>query len=74
MITVTFHCDGCTATAEGKTWLGREFISVSGRDHGFGSYKYDTALDVVPNGWLYPCPAGATYCPTCAAAFREETP
>lgn len=67
MITATFHCGGCDAKAEGSKPLGRQFQSISGRPYGFGSYRYDTAVDVVPDGWMYPCSAGACYCPKCAA-------
>lgn len=65
MITVTFHCGGCSATAHGSKPLERHFESLTGRAYGLGSYRYDNALVAVPEGWLYPCPAGAAYCPEC---------
>lgn len=68
MITLTFSCDGCNAEAKGTRWLGREFKSLSGRGYGFGSYRYDTAQDVAPLGWVSFDPyTGCTYCPECWA-------
>jgi hypothetical protein len=66
VITLTFECGGCFAKAQGTTWLKREFVSVSGRSHGIGSYRYDTPEDVAPEGWIAFDPyTGCTYCPKC---------
>ena len=71
MITVTFHCGGCNATAQGKKSLGRHFEGTHG-NYGFGAHVYDTALDVVPDGWLYPCIIGCAYCPACKAELEGK--
>ncbi len=73
MITVTFHCSGCSAKAEGKAPLRRRFESFSGRSYGIGSYTWDTPADVVPPGWLDSDLIGATYCPTCMSELAAST-
>ena len=71
MITVTFHCGGCSATAQGTKPLDRKFLSLNGRGYGFGRHQYDTALDAIPEGWLYPCIVGCAYCPDCRKGLEE---
>ena len=66
MITLTFKCGGCPKEAEGTTWLRRRFVSISGKSYGIGHYEYDTAEDVMPEGWVAFDPwTGCTYCPEC---------
>ena len=68
MITVTFHCSGCSATAPGKRPLERHFTSISGRAYGLGSYQDDRPADVAPDGWIAHDPyTQVTYCPDCWA-------
>lgn len=75
-VRVTFHCGGCDAVADGTRALQQRFVSFSGRGHGFGSYEYDTARDVVPSGWVAYDMIGATYCPKCAEELwpAQESP
>ena len=71
MITVNFECGGCFAKEEGTTWLKRSFASVTGKTHGFGTYKYDTPQDVAPEGWIAFDPyTGCCYCPDCWAEIE----
>ena len=73
MITVTFSCCGCDAVAKGTEGLRRQFLSITGRDYGFGSYRYDTAEDVTPEGWIAFDPyTGCTYCPDCWASIKDQ--
>ena len=66
-VQVTFHCGGCDATAEGTAPLRVEFVSFSGRGHGFGQVRpRNTVEDVTPKGWVaYDPYTYCTYCPTC---------
>lgn len=67
-VTVNFACGGCDATAPGTRPLGRSFVSITGKGHGFGSYRYLTAQDVAPDGWTAFDPyTGCCYCPKCWA-------
>lgn len=72
-ITATFRCDGCDAKAEGTKPLGRQFHGITGRAHGFGHHRYDTANDVVPDGWTAYCIIGCCYCPACTAELNKPT-
>ena len=64
MIKILFECGGCDAKAEG--WLKREFVSISGRSWGFGSYRETKAQEAAPEGWVAFDPyTGCTYCPEC---------
>ena len=65
MITVTFHCGGCFARAEGTAPLRRKFRSFAGRSHGIGVFDWDTPDKVTPEGWTASDLIGATYCPDC---------
>lgn len=66
VISVTFHCGGCLAVAEGTGRLSRTFVSVTGKSHGIGSYQYNIPQDVAPEGWIAFDPyTSCTYCPTC---------
>ncbi len=72
-IRVVFECGGCDATAEGTTWLKKEFVSFSGRSHGFGrAVPANTVEDVTPEGWVAFDPyTYCTYCPTCWAGIEQ---
>jgi len=65
-VKVLFECGGCFAKAEGTSALTREFMSISGKRHGFGSYQYSTPQEVAPDGWIAfdPNTCGC-YCPKC---------
>ena len=64
-VKVQLECDG---------FLRKEFVSVSGRSYGIGSFQpANTVEDLAPEGWVpwdpYTC---ATYCPKCWAEITEE--
>jgi hypothetical protein len=72
MMTLTFACSGCSATAQGTRALGRTVDSINGRGYGFGSYRYNTPQDVAPDGWIAFDPyTGYTYCPQCWGEITE---
>lgn len=75
-VTVKFSCGGCDAVADGTTFLRREFVSVSGRSYGFGSFRPANAVeDVTPEGWVAFDPyTGCCYCPTCWASIVDAKP
>jgi len=66
-VRVLFECNGCDAKAEGTAPLRKRFVSVSGRDHGFGAARWEnTPDDVAPVGWIAADPyTYVTYCPEC---------
>jgi len=71
-VQVLFECGGCSATAKGTHWLTREFVSVSGRSYGIGSYHYSTPQDVAPDGWIAFDPyTGCCYCPSCWSEIKD---
>lgn len=72
MITLTFHCGGCDATAPGTRHLTRHFRSLNGQGWGFGTYEYEDARAVCPEGWIAYDLIGATYCPKCTAEIFPE--
>lgn len=74
MIRALFCCDGCDATAESTEWLRKEFVSFSGRSHGFGSARWqNTPDDVAPEGWIAADPyTFCTYCPKCWAEIESH--
>lgn len=64
MIKVTFQCDGCDASE--SECLEREFVSLTGRPWGFGSYREKSVREVTPKGWIaFDRYTGCTYCPAC---------
>ena len=72
-ITVQFACGGCDNTAIGIAPLTRFFSSISDRPWGVGSYRYTTARDVVPEGWVAFDPhTGACYCPNCWVGIQQK--
>lgn len=75
-VRVIFECSGCDAKAEGAGRLEKRFVSVSGRDHGFGAARWKVRVeDVVPEGWVAFDPyTYMTYCPKCWAAIEGEGP
>ena len=71
-VTVHYECDGCFAKAEGKEPLRLQFVSVSGRSHGFGAPRpVNSPESVAPDGWwaFDPC-TYCCYCPTCRASIE----
>lgn len=77
-VKVTYSCGGCGTTAEApELTVTREFVSVSGRDHGVGGYV-QSPVDVVagaPEGWVPFDPwTQATYCPECWAQIDSAEP
>lgn len=73
MITVTFHCGGCDAKAEGTAPLREKFYGLNGRPYGFGNYIWDTPEEVKPEGWTASDIIGATYCPGCTKSLVQDT-
>ena len=73
MITLTFNCGGCNAVEKGTSWLKREFVSVNGKSHGFGSFQMvNTPQDLAPEGWIAFDPVtSCTYCPECWAEIEK---
>ena len=72
MITVTFHCGGCSAKAEGTSNVKQTFHGITGRPHGFGSYVEEKPSTKAPEGWVAFDIIGATYCPKCAEEIWPE--
>ena len=74
-VRVMFECDGCDAKAEGTAPLRKRFVSVSGRDHGFGTARWEnTPDDVAPEGWVAADPyTYVTYCPKCWHEIESGT-
>lgn len=74
MITVTFHCGGCDAVAQGTKPLYKPFHGSQG-SWGFGQHRWDAIETVAPEGWLAADPWTAMcYCPTCAKEVMDDTP
>lgn len=72
MVKVIFQCGGCDAKAEAH--VSRQFVSVSGRSYGFGSYVEQKVSDVAPKGWIAFDPyTSCTYCPECWASIEKES-
>jgi hypothetical protein len=70
-VVAEYLCDGCDARATAR--LTSEFVSVSGRGHGFGARVEDKASKVAPEGWVAFDPyTGCTYCATCWADITRE--
>jgi hypothetical protein len=70
-VRLVFACDGCDAETQGTGSLRRHFVSVSGRDYGFGSALWNDPNTLAPPGWVASDPyTFATYCPTCWASIE----
>lgn len=63
---IHLKCDGCDAETHTAP-IRKEFISFSGRGHGFGKWHNpDLDAAVQPTGWVWSDPAtSCTYCPDC---------
>jgi hypothetical protein len=73
MITINFECGGCFAKTKGISWLKRDFVSVTGKPYGIGTYRYTTPQDVAPEGWIAFDPyTGCCYCPKCWAEIEGD--
>lgn len=72
-IYVEFRCGGCDARVTSEAPIRKEFVSFSGRGHGFGSARFTrTVEDVTPAGWVAFDPyTYATYCPACWAEIEQ---
>jgi hypothetical protein len=72
-VTVTYRCGGCSATATApEQTVRREFVSLSGRSYGVGSYVLTPIKieGVAPDGWAAFDPyTQCTYCPECWASI-----
>ena len=77
-VTVTYQCSGCDADAVApEQRIRREFVSLSGQDHGIGSYVIPPVKieSVAPEGWVAYDPfTMCTYCPKCWASINEYEP
>lgn len=64
--TLHLKCDGCDAEAHTPR-IKKEFVSVSGRGYGFGSWQMPNVDEVTAAmGWQWSDPyTSCTYCPTC---------
>jgi hypothetical protein len=64
--TLHLKCDGCTAEVHSDR-IKMEFVSFSGRGHGFGTWKAPDLYEVTqPLGWMWSDPVtSCTYCPAC---------
>ncbi len=73
-VTITLECGGCFAKTEGTAALRREFVSLSGQDHGWGQFRTGTVEDITPDGWVAFDPyTQCTYCPACWAGIEAAT-
>jgi len=71
-IEAVFKCGGCFAEAKGTRPMRREFVGIGGRSYGFGSYRFEDARDVAPEGWVAFDPyTGCCYCPECWASIEN---
>ena len=64
-VKIIYECDGCIERSE-PIVMGREFKGITGRNYGFGSYKYEQPKDHAPKGWIAYDSIGCCYCPDCA--------
>jgi len=72
MIKTIFQCDECFTESPGDE-LTREVRSITERSSGLGTYRYTTAREVAPDGWVAFDPyTGCTYCPKCWAEIEDE--
>jgi hypothetical protein len=71
------HCDGCGAETN-TVPIRKRFESVSGRSHGFGSWRPPDIDDAVAEGcpgWVWSDPyTRCTYCPECWGQIETEDP
>ena len=73
-VTIRFECNGCDAASD-PVPVASEFVSVSGRSHGFGRRVVQTVAEVTPEGWVGHDPyTGMTYCPECWASIVAPKP
>jgi len=70
-IKVTFECNGCDAKTD-PVILNHEFVSITGKSHGFGSRQFERAQDLAPDGWCVADIIGCTYCPDCCAEIWPD--
>lgn len=75
-VQVTFECDGCFEKAPETKRLSSQFVSVSGRAHGFGSRIVQGVTELTPDGWIAFDPyTGCCYCPLCwQEIFNQPAP
>ena len=66
-VKVIFKCSGCDAIADGTDTIKKQFVSFSGKGHGFGRYiLYPPIEEIVPEGWVAFDPYTlTTYCKKC---------
>jgi len=74
-VKITFECSGCHAKSDGTSAIRGHFVSITGRDYGFGSMQQDRSIQsVAPEGWLAWDPyTGCTYCPSCWQSIVDGT-
>lgn len=71
-VTVRFRCDGCEEHVDDVRVPSR-FVSVSGRDSGFGCQRQPSVASLAPDGWMPFDPwTGCCYCPECWASIVED--
>ena len=70
MVTIKLSCGGCDATAEFT--IRKRFHGITGRSHGFGTWKWDSIDANTPEGWTAADPWTAmAYCPRCFEEICE---
>ena len=73
-VTLVLSCGGCDAKTEGTGPLVQKFTSFSGRDHGFGTTRITSVLDLIPEGWVAFDPyTYCCYCPACWTSIQSGT-
>ena len=72
---IIFPCSGCDAKSEGTGTIRGRFVSITGRDYGFGSMQQDKSIEsVAPESWVVFDPyTGCTYCPSCWQSIVDGT-
>jgi hypothetical protein len=66
-------CGGCDAEAYSEP-IRKHFVGVTGRPHGFGTWRQPDLSRVVPAGWVWSDPyTSCTYCPECWKQIASDT-
>lgn len=69
-VTVVFSCGGCSAKADGTTFIQREFEQLTSM---FGKWLPWDVDAATPEGWVASDPyTGCCYCPECWMFIIED--